>query len=255
MLLAISAHRSTQRSFVSYCSRSRFRFQRQDNTFGMVLDAGAGAALTRTSPSTLHSAQDASSFQLRATVLAVQTETADEWLDDLAAAVAVASDEPWPQHLKWWAAFWDRSHVLVNASHAGSGAGRDSGDASALNDMYAITRYTQAVQSRGGSTIWPIKFNGMVSHPAFRVREFPHFRISCLLDLEDSCLETLLAHRPSHAQWTKATASPTSETGVPATGLTVRGLALFSCFRLLRRLRVLLMSLGGRTRAFPTVQC
>jgi hypothetical protein len=30
-----------------------------------------------------------------------------------------------------------------------------------VSQMYAITRYVQAVQTRAGSTIWPIKFNGM----------------------------------------------------------------------------------------------
>eukprot|EP00038_Savillea_parva_P029372 m.70674 g.70674 ORF g.70674 m.70674 type:complete len:682 (-) comp8661_c0_seq1:95-2140(-) len=44
--------------------------------------------------------------------------------------------------------------------HGSSNCGTEHGDSGfRVSQMYAITRYTQAVQSRG--TMWPIKFNGM----------------------------------------------------------------------------------------------
>lgn len=131
----------------------------RDLQFGLALDAGAGPALARTSPSSLASTAPGTAFTLRATALAVQTDSVDEWLADLAALVTTAAPDPRPAHDAWWAAFTARSYVAVNASAWGG-----LSDGFTLSQMYAVTRYTQAVQSRG--TIWPIKFNGM----AVRVR-------------------------------------------------------------------------------------
>jgi len=122
---------------------------------GLVLDGGAGPALTRAGPAALASAAPAAAFQLRATVLAVQTDVESEWLADVAALVATsAAGTPAARaaHEAYWGGFWGRSFIAVNASAPGA-------DAAALNSAYAVTRYTQAIQSRG--TLWPIKFNGM----------------------------------------------------------------------------------------------
>jgi hypothetical protein len=124
----------------------------QDNQFGFVVDGGTGPALTRVSRSQLASSAVGTSFQLRFTVLAVQTATAEDWLADLAARVATAPASPRSASEAWWAEFWARSYIHVNASQS-------DGPAFQLSQMLAITRYTQAIQSRG--TIWPIKFNGM----------------------------------------------------------------------------------------------
>ena len=118
----------------------------RDNQFGFALDGGSGPALTRASPSVLTSgAASAAPLQLRFTALAVQTASAAEWLTELAAAVSASSPDPRPAHEAWWAGFWSRSYVRVNSSQPG-GAGFG------LSQMYALTRYVQAVQSR--NTIW-----------------------------------------------------------------------------------------------------
>jgi hypothetical protein len=89
----------------------------QDNTFGFVLDSGAsGPALNRTSPSTLVSYAPSPAFSLRATALAVQTDTVGDWLADLAALVTAASPNPRPAHEAWWTAFWERSYIRINAT-------------------------------------------------------------------------------------------------------------------------------------------
>ena len=123
-----------------------------DNQFGFALDGGAGPVLVRISPRIVASAAAAPAFQLRFTVLAVQTDSASDWLAELSARVTASLPAPRAAHVAWWQSFWARSYISVNAT-AGPG------DAFTLSAMYAVTRYTQAIQSRG--TLWPIKFNGM----------------------------------------------------------------------------------------------
>ena len=133
-----------------------------DRQSGFVLEGEPGAsALKRVDPHTLASDAPNTSFALRATVLAVQTSTAAEWTEDLAALVATAPPAAVARsaHEAWWASFWARSHIEINATRwpALPAAGNDAGFKT--SQMYAITRYTQAIQSR--NTMWPIKFNGM----------------------------------------------------------------------------------------------
>ncbi len=80
----------------------------QDNQFGMAVDSGSGPALARASPNTLASTAPAAAFQLRATVLAVQTDSVQDWLQDLAALVTVAEASPRPLHDAFWDSFWGR---------------------------------------------------------------------------------------------------------------------------------------------------
>ena len=127
-----------------------------------MLEGEPGAsALKRVDLHTLASVVPNTSFALRATVLAVQTSTAAEWTEDLAALVATAPPAAVARsaHEAWWASFWARSHIEINATRwpALPAAGNDAGFKT--SQMYAITRYTQAIQSR--KTMWPIKFNGM----------------------------------------------------------------------------------------------
>lgn len=122
----------------------------RDLQSGFVLEGVAGA-LARVDARTLDTAAPGLAFSLRATVLAVQTDTEAEWLEDLAALVARAPGEGAARqcHGTWWNGFWARSWVAVNGSARGG---------QQLSSAYQLTRYVQAVQSRG--TIWPIKFNG-----------------------------------------------------------------------------------------------
>ena len=86
---------------------------------GFALDAGdAGPPLVRADAATLASAAPAAAFSLRATVLVVQTDTEDEWLQDLVALVAAAGPEAEARAATeaWWRAFWGRSYIHVNSS-------------------------------------------------------------------------------------------------------------------------------------------
>jgi len=124
----------------------------RDNQFGFVLDGGSGPQLVRSSPSVLTSSSPSSSFQLRFTVLVVQTDTPEDWLADLSARVSTSVPSPKAASDEWWLSFWTRSWIVVNETQT-------TGDGFAISRMIAITRYTQAIQSR--NTIIPIKFNGM----------------------------------------------------------------------------------------------
>ena len=90
-----------------------------DLQFGVALDGGAApaAALLRASAALLVSAAPAPAFSLRATALALQTDTAAEWLTELGAAVAAAAPAPRAAHEAWWAAFWARSYVNVTVNN------------------------------------------------------------------------------------------------------------------------------------------
>lgn len=90
-----------------------------DLTFGVALDGGAVpvAPLSRASPAALVSAAPGAAFSLRATVLALQTDSAAQWLTELGAAVAAAPAAPRAAHEAWWAAFWARSYVNVTVNN------------------------------------------------------------------------------------------------------------------------------------------
>ena len=135
-----------------------------DLTSGFAVDGGSSSPspLVRVDARTLSSAAPGLRFSIRATALAVQTDTVDDFLADLAALVAAAPDDAAARaaHEAWWSAWWNRSHIVVNTTTAGerSAAAAAAAPGAAISSTYALTRYTQAVQSRG--TPWPIKFNG-----------------------------------------------------------------------------------------------
>jgi hypothetical protein len=95
--------------------------------------------------------------------LVVQTDTPEDWLADLSARVSTSLPSPKAASDAWWLSFWSRSWIVVNETQT-------SGDGFAISRMVAITRYTQAIQSRG--TIIPIKFNGMAFIAAMEDGEF-----------------------------------------------------------------------------------
>lgn len=90
-----------------------------DLTYGFALDADDGPPLLRVNAHTLSSAAPAPSFSLRATVLAVQTDTVEDWVADVAALLATTppSEAARRDHETWWMGFWGRSYVAVNASN------------------------------------------------------------------------------------------------------------------------------------------
>lgn len=92
----------------------------RDNQFGLALDGGGGPALVRTGAASLASAAPAAAFELRATALAVQTDSSDEWLTELSALVAAGrgAAAARPAHEAWWANFWSRSYIAVNMTNS-----------------------------------------------------------------------------------------------------------------------------------------
>jgi hypothetical protein len=96
-----------------------------DRQSGFALDAdgpavAGGGSFRRVDSHTLASVTPATSFALRATVLAVQTTSAPEWLADMVALLAADAARPAAAsraaHEAWWSAFWGRSHVAVNGT-------------------------------------------------------------------------------------------------------------------------------------------
>ena len=91
-----------------------------DLTSGFALDASAGGpALRRVDAHTLASEAPAPAFVLRATVLAVQTDTVDDWQRDMLALLATDKQpaaETRSAHEAWWDGFWGRSHIEINAT-------------------------------------------------------------------------------------------------------------------------------------------
>jgi hypothetical protein len=83
---------------------------------GFALDGGSGPALKRVDSHTLASTVPSTLFQLRATVLAMQTNTPAEWIADVAALISSAAPDPRSAHEGWWSKFWDRSWVMVNST-------------------------------------------------------------------------------------------------------------------------------------------
>lgn len=88
-----------------------------DRQSGFALDAEPGSAeLARRDAHTVISRAPNTSFALRATVLAVQTDSVSDWMGDLAALLATAKpiDDARRAHEIWWTGFWARSHITVN---------------------------------------------------------------------------------------------------------------------------------------------
>jgi hypothetical protein len=102
----------------------------RDNQFGLALDAGGGPALVRAGPASLASAAPAAAFELRATALAVQTDSAAEWLAELAALVAAGRGAAAARadHEAWWMRFWQRSYIAVNMTNSSTPSDFGGGD-------------------------------------------------------------------------------------------------------------------------------
>ena len=99
-------------------------------------------------------------------VLAKQPATADQWLAELrgiarqAEAVDFAARRR--EHLDWWAAFWDRSHIFIRDGKkfpAGESAVVSGATGFSVALGYNLQRFITACAGRGA---YPIKFNGSI---------------------------------------------------------------------------------------------
>jgi len=113
--------------------------------------AMVGNGLVTRSPALLESATPAAAQHLAVHTLTSQSATPAQWLEQLDKQMIVTDATPLDvarqEHVKWWSAFWDRSHVFItNGERA-----RD------VTAGYIGQRYINACTSRGE---FPIKFNG-----------------------------------------------------------------------------------------------
>jgi len=119
-------------------------------TFGAL---ARGPGLVRRSPDTLASVAKTDVLDLSIHVLNTQTDTIDQWLEQLneqAAAIDKCDPEAtWKNHCQWWADFWRRSRIVV--------AGCEQ--AETISRGHALERFIQACAGRGK---FPILFNGSI---------------------------------------------------------------------------------------------
>jgi len=119
------------------------------NTFGAVIQ---GNSLQRDEGNTLVSSPQKDNYVAVYPLTAV-TETTKDWLTKVNALVATNEKTPIEKariaHQKWWADFWNRSHIYIK------------GDTTAekVSMGYNLQRYLDACTSRGA---YPIKFNGTI---------------------------------------------------------------------------------------------
>jgi len=158
---------------------ARFADPLRFNTFGNLLECPSltlqdGALRGR-----------GTSFDLRIHALARQTPQAETWIETIerkaAQPVDVAKD--WPTHRAWWAAFWDRSWIVVSDNtlppeareqfhgEPSSGGVREEEDGAALAaQSYNVFRFLMACQGRGRVQA---KFNGGLFTQQLRLRANP----------------------------------------------------------------------------------
>ncbi len=144
-----------------------------------ILHRTSGAVLSakefqRTNPTSISSVRPIKVIDASVRVLTSQPESAAAWKSE--ALQPVKSD--WTAHLRYWSAFWKRSHIYI--SRAGEGnfsldqfrftqfpQARDvyeghkeipaAQNASQINQRYALERFCEAIASRGAV---PPQYNG-----------------------------------------------------------------------------------------------
>ncbi len=134
-------------------------------TFGACL---TGSGFRKKGETTLVSAEKSTAASLAVHVHTAQTGTIDEWLTDLRAAAESASApapaDAWRDHLQWWADFWNRSCIQVEARAP------DWGHAGMISQQSNWQRYLVACCSRG---LFPVKFNGGLFTADWGLKEEP----------------------------------------------------------------------------------
>ncbi|MCG3126307.1 MAG: hypothetical protein CHACPFDD_01139 [Phycisphaerae bacterium] len=144
-------------------SADRARDPLLHRTFGGTLD---GDGFERIDAATIQSSQPMTRFALRLTTHAAQTESAEQWIEQLRelAGRAAPPDAARAEAQRWWNAFWQRSWIFVDGDRAAaSDASARDGDLppcpSPVTRGYVLSRWMQACAGRGA---YPIKFNGSI---------------------------------------------------------------------------------------------
>jgi len=121
-------------------------------TFGCVV---AGDGMKASNERTLVSATPATSLHLSIHALTEQTETVDDWLDELASLRDTSAEVPLAgaraAHQRWWGEFWNRSWLVLS--------GGNEEETRNISLGWHLHRYICACTGRGA---YPIKFNGSI---------------------------------------------------------------------------------------------
>lgn len=95
-------------------------------------------------------------LELRVTVHANQTQTSQEWVDQIVEngfrIGDVPADKLFQDHSRWWEGFWNQSYIEINSNKPA-----DSETVRLINLAYRYNRYVMNIASKGK---FPIQFNG-----------------------------------------------------------------------------------------------
>jgi hypothetical protein len=101
----------------------------------------------------LKSATAATNSRCEVSVLTATVQKPEEWIEQIQALASQATvadlEQARSEHQKWWAAFWDRSHIFLGGEP----------EAIKVTQGYTLQRYVTACAGRGGNAI---KFNGTI---------------------------------------------------------------------------------------------
>ncbi|MEI8006442.1 MAG: DUF5703 domain-containing protein [Bacteroidota bacterium] len=164
--------------------KSGFRNPLKDLTFGGLMKGG-NLAVSRYADGSylgtaykgwvMKSAEPSSKHSLLIVLHTSQAASAEAWKSELESELSSLDDEnvAWSKNFKWWASFWDRSHIVIN-----NGAGpEDQGWRIGRN--YQLFRYMLACNAYGE---YPSKFNGglFTFDPGLTIKKYqglsPDFR-------------------------------------------------------------------------------
>lgn len=175
------------------CLADPFRF----NTFGNLLECPSlvlqdGALRGR-----------GKTFDIRIHALTMQTPQAETWIETIErnAGQPLSAAGDWEKHCAWWAAFWDRSWIVVSDNtlppevreqfqgEPSPGGIREEADGAALAaQSYNVFRFLMACQSRGRIQA---KFNGGLFTQQLRLKPNPNRKRDHAVEQSDG---TLLTH-------------------------------------------------------------
>lgn len=115
-----------------------------------------GIGLQPSNDTTLSSVKSQKSFLIKTTVLVKQTDTEEEYINELQQLTNHIAGQPeramLAAHKKWWSDYWNRSYIYFNADDP-----RLNDTLQILNRGYVLQRYVNAIGGRGQL---PVKFNG-----------------------------------------------------------------------------------------------
>ncbi|NWK55243.1 hypothetical protein HW115_06450 [Verrucomicrobiaceae bacterium N1E253] len=127
-------------------------------TFGGMIHA---RGMVQRDDRTLATKNPVKQLHLQIHALTAQTETEQEWLDQLTKRKSEHDAKPLAEarqaHQAWWKQFWNRSWIYISETGAEEKQPNPSSDAYRVTQAYVLQRWINACAGRGK---FPIKFNG-----------------------------------------------------------------------------------------------